>query len=63
MMRVYEFLPFEPGFIYMSSMPPRIPAANLLLKGFQTRYSVEVAGASEPLTAFAVLETEIRFSP
>ena len=52
----------------MSSRPPRIPAASLERKGFQTRYSVLVAMVS-PLSAAESLETgvgvsmEMRFSP
>ena len=48
-------------------MPPRIPAASFERKGFQTRYSVLVAGATSPLVAASVdaegVSMEMRFSP
>ena len=52
--------------MWMSSMPPRIPAANLDLKGFHTRYSVLVeAGVSaSPFVApVRGVSMAMRFSP
>jgi hypothetical protein len=43
---------------WMSSRPPKIPAASLLLKGFHTRYSTFSSSPS----AF-VVPIEILFSP
>ena len=52
----------------MSSSPPRIPAASLLLKGFHTLYSVFVAGAgwsaeSPFVSGTAEFSMAMRFSP
>ena len=53
----------------MSSSPPRMPAASLERKGFQTRYSVlVVVSAVSPLVvvvgvAVAGVSMEMRFSP
>jgi hypothetical protein len=48
----------------MFSIPPKMPAASLLLKGFHTRYSMALAGASFP-TSVALAEAPMlmRFSP
>lgn len=51
----------------ISSRPPNIPAASLDLNGFQTLYSVFVAGGTSPFESAGVLlafdSMEMRFSP
>lgn len=61
-----KYKTLQPGRTKISSKPPRIPAASLLLNGFQTRYSVFVAGAAGPspfMIGLALDSTEMRFSP
>src|ERR1700735_1665636 len=45
---------FAPGWMYTLSIPPRIPAANLERKGFQTRYSILVRSSDSTWMRFSL---------
>ena len=52
-----------PGRMKISSRPPRMPAASLLRKGFQTLYSVLVVVVVPSAAGVGLFSMAMRFSP